>query len=164
MSCFSSYMTVNQLYLGLICCSDKTNNWKMLLLIEFVRKHNTHTILLNAVLCLITTHVFLCNNITDCSSMNLLFRSGSVQHYWNEIFYFVDHLAHKFIRLVHTETTDVKREDVLPHNCFFPPPVLSCGCLLLYFQQKEGLSWLSQKTGTHIQLLTEMCCSSVLFS
>uniref|UniRef100_A0A671WB41 Anthrax toxin receptor 1 n=1 Tax=Sparus aurata TaxID=8175 RepID=A0A671WB41_SPAAU len=26
-----------------------------------------------------------------------LFRSGSVQHYWNEIYYFVDHLAHKFI-------------------------------------------------------------------
>lgn len=53
--------------------------------------------------------------------MNLLFRSGSVQHYWNEIFYFVDHPAHKFIRLVHTETSDLKREDVLPHNCFFPP-------------------------------------------
>uniref|UniRef100_A0A8C3A3D4 ANTXR cell adhesion molecule 1 n=1 Tax=Cyclopterus lumpus TaxID=8103 RepID=A0A8C3A3D4_CYCLU len=27
----------------------------------------------------------------------LCFRSGSVQHYWNEIYYFVDHLAHKFI-------------------------------------------------------------------
>lgn len=26
------------------------------------------------------------------------FRSGSVQHHWNEIYYFVDHLAHKFIR------------------------------------------------------------------
>uniref|UniRef100_A0A669D4P7 Anthrax toxin receptor 1 n=1 Tax=Oreochromis niloticus TaxID=8128 RepID=A0A669D4P7_ORENI len=29
--------------------------------------------------------------------LNLCFRSGSVQHYWNEIYYFVDHLAHKFI-------------------------------------------------------------------
>uniref|UniRef100_A0A8C7Y5K5 Anthrax toxin receptor 1 n=1 Tax=Oryzias sinensis TaxID=183150 RepID=A0A8C7Y5K5_9TELE len=27
----------------------------------------------------------------------VLDKSGSVQHYWNEIFYFVDHLAHKFI-------------------------------------------------------------------
>ncbi|CAJ1070510.1 anthrax toxin receptor 1-like isoform X2 [Xyrichtys novacula] len=26
-----------------------------------------------------------------------LSRSGSVQHYWNEIYYFVDHLAHKFL-------------------------------------------------------------------
>lgn len=33
---------------------------------------------------------------------HFLLRSGSVQHYWNEIFYFVDHLAHKFIRYVHT--------------------------------------------------------------
>uniref|UniRef100_A0A8C4GKJ0 Anthrax toxin receptor 1 n=1 Tax=Dicentrarchus labrax TaxID=13489 RepID=A0A8C4GKJ0_DICLA len=32
----------------------------------------------------------------NLSSLNLL-RSGSVQHYWNEIYYFVDHLAHKFI-------------------------------------------------------------------
>ncbi|KAF3702080.1 Anthrax toxin receptor 1 Precursor [Channa argus] len=28
----------------------------------------------------------------------VLDKSGSVQHYWNEIYYFVDHLAHKFIR------------------------------------------------------------------
>uniref|UniRef100_A0A665VQF9 Anthrax toxin receptor 1 n=1 Tax=Echeneis naucrates TaxID=173247 RepID=A0A665VQF9_ECHNA len=27
----------------------------------------------------------------------VLDKSGSVQHYWNEIYYFVDHLAHKFI-------------------------------------------------------------------
>uniref|UniRef100_UPI003AAFF062 anthrax toxin receptor 1 n=1 Tax=Centroberyx gerrardi TaxID=166262 RepID=UPI003AAFF062 len=27
----------------------------------------------------------------------VLDKSGSVQHHWNEIFYFVDHLAHKFI-------------------------------------------------------------------
>lgn len=32
------------------------------------------------------------------ASVHLLLRSGSVQHYWNEIFYFVHHLAHKFIR------------------------------------------------------------------
>uniref|UniRef100_A0A673WEY1 Anthrax toxin receptor 1 n=1 Tax=Salmo trutta TaxID=8032 RepID=A0A673WEY1_SALTR len=32
------------------------------------------------------------------TSSNLSFRSGSVQHHWNEIYYFVDHLAHKFIR------------------------------------------------------------------
>lgn len=32
------------------------------------------------------------------ASWHLLLRSGSVQHYWNEIFYFVHHLAHKFIR------------------------------------------------------------------
>uniref|UniRef100_A0A8C3A0J9 Anthrax toxin receptor 1 n=1 Tax=Cyclopterus lumpus TaxID=8103 RepID=A0A8C3A0J9_CYCLU len=31
------------------------------------------------------------------NSKFLCFRSGSVQHYWNEIYYFVDHLAHKFI-------------------------------------------------------------------
>lgn len=30
----------------------------------------------------------------------LWLRSGSVQYYWNEIYYFVDHLAHKFIRFV----------------------------------------------------------------
>uniref|UniRef100_A0A8C6P9J5 Anthrax toxin receptor 1 n=1 Tax=Nothobranchius furzeri TaxID=105023 RepID=A0A8C6P9J5_NOTFU len=29
--------------------------------------------------------------------LNVFVRSGSVQHYWNEIYYFVDHLAHKFI-------------------------------------------------------------------
>eukprot|EP00064_Thunnus_orientalis_P008994 superscaffoldBa00001110_g9017 len=28
----------------------------------------------------------------------VLDKSGSVQHHWNEIYYFVDHLAHKFIR------------------------------------------------------------------
>lgn len=27
-------------------------------------------------------------------------RSGSVQHHWNEIYHFVEHLAHKFIRYV----------------------------------------------------------------
>lgn len=36
--------------------------------------------------------------IKYASPVNLLLRSGSVQHYWNEIFYFVHHLAHKFIR------------------------------------------------------------------
>lgn len=36
--------------------------------------------------------------IKTASPVNLLLRSGSVQHYWNEIFYFVHHLAHKFIR------------------------------------------------------------------
>uniref|UniRef100_A0A4W3HCD4 ANTXR cell adhesion molecule 1 n=1 Tax=Callorhinchus milii TaxID=7868 RepID=A0A4W3HCD4_CALMI len=29
--------------------------------------------------------------------VNFPFRSGSVQHHWNEIYFFVDHLAHKFI-------------------------------------------------------------------
>uniref|UniRef100_A0A8D3ED01 Anthrax toxin receptor 1 n=1 Tax=Scophthalmus maximus TaxID=52904 RepID=A0A8D3ED01_SCOMX len=32
----------------------------------------------------------------------VLDKSGSVQHYWNEIYYFVDHLAHKFIRWPHS--------------------------------------------------------------
>uniref|UniRef100_A0A667X561 Anthrax toxin receptor 1 n=1 Tax=Myripristis murdjan TaxID=586833 RepID=A0A667X561_9TELE len=37
------------------------------------------------------------NVSNDCCLSNLLLRSGSVQHHWNEIYYFVDHLAHKFI-------------------------------------------------------------------
>uniref|UniRef100_A0A8C4EEV5 Anthrax toxin receptor 1 n=1 Tax=Dicentrarchus labrax TaxID=13489 RepID=A0A8C4EEV5_DICLA len=46
------------------------------------------------------------NALTRCSvlsswssrtSFDLWLVSGSVQHYWNEIYYFVDHLAHKFI-------------------------------------------------------------------
>lgn len=61
----------------------------------------------------------------------VLLRSGSVQHYWNEIFYFVDHLAHKFIRYVSTQTSDLKREtrkeNVLASQervCLFSSPQL----------------------------------------
>lgn len=43
------------------------------------------------------------SSVNPSSFLHLLVRSGSVQNYWNEIYYFVDHLAHKFIRWVQTE-------------------------------------------------------------
>lgn len=75
------------------------------------------------------------------------FRSGSVQGYWNEIYYFVDHLAHKFLRCAHTQQPTLRKEnrnsvqwEVL--FVIFVCLVLSCGCLLLCFQRRHRFSWL----------------------
>lgn len=57
------------------------------------------------------------NELLSDKLLYVLLRSGSVQHYWNEIFYFVDHLAHKFIRYVSTQTSDLKRE-TKKKSCF----------------------------------------------
>lgn len=56
------------------------------------------------------------------SPLNPFLRSGSVQHYWNEIFYFVHHLAHKFIRYIrpHGNTRFKKKTKYNmfgPHTC-----------------------------------------------
>lgn len=50
-----------------------------------------------------------------------------MQHYWNEIFYFVHHLAHKFIRFIrpHKNSKSKKKtkENMFgPHMCFFFSP------------------------------------------
>uniref|UniRef100_A0A3B1IJS6 Anthrax toxin receptor 1 n=1 Tax=Astyanax mexicanus TaxID=7994 RepID=A0A3B1IJS6_ASTMX len=48
--------------------------------------------------CIIVS-VFSCVKVGfSCTDLSVLvYRSGSVKHHWNEIYYFVDHLTHKFI-------------------------------------------------------------------
>lgn len=108
------------------------------------------------------------------SPLNPFLRSGSVQHYWNEIFYFVHHLAHKFIRYIRPHRNGrfkkKTRENMFgPHTCFaflfFPPASPSSPQLRMSFIvfSTDGTILMELTEDRYEPCRRNFICSSVVF-